>query len=165
MISAFDAVALVKRVVRPLLREQAIGMIDYMRFPSRGAAWGGPFNGQPARQALFRDIVANVRPRAIIETGTYLGTTTDFMVATGLPIYTVEADPRNYGFARARFWHRRNITLLQGTAGRPCVNCSMAHCARWRAVAYSSTLTRIGTMTYRSPKNWKPSLATARQRW
>jgi hypothetical protein len=107
-------IPVIKRVVRPLLRQQTIGMIDYIRFPSRGAAWGGPFNDQPARQALFRDIIVNVRPRAIVETGTYLGTTTEFMAGTGVPIYSIEADSRNYGFARARFWRRRNITLLQG---------------------------------------------------
>ena len=105
---------LLKRTARSLVRQQTIGMIDYVRFPSHAAAWGGPFNGQPARQALFQDIIANVRPCAIIETGTYLGTTTEFMAGTGLPIYSVEANARNYGFARARFWRRRNIKLLQG---------------------------------------------------
>jgi hypothetical protein len=34
------------------------------------------------------------------------------MAQTGLPVFTIEAHPRNYGFARARFWRRRNIMLL-----------------------------------------------------
>jgi hypothetical protein len=103
-----------KAIVRHLLHHKTIGMIGYIMFPSRGAAWGGPFNGQLARQVLVRDIIRNILPHAIFETGTYLGTTTDFLADTGLPIYSVEADPRNYGFARARLWHRRNVTLLQG---------------------------------------------------
>ena len=91
-----------------------LGVIDYIRFPERGVAWGGPFNGQTARQALFRDIIANTRPQAIVETGTYLGTTTEFMSQTGLPVFTMELHPRKYGFVRARFWRRRNINLIHG---------------------------------------------------
>jgi hypothetical protein len=109
-----EAGKILKRACRRLVGDAAVGMLDYIRFPSRSAAWGGPLNGQPARQALFLQIIDEIRPRAIIETGTYLGTTTDFMAGTGLPVYTVEADQRSYGFARARFWRRRNVTVLQG---------------------------------------------------
>jgi hypothetical protein len=77
MKTTFDPAARAKRVLRSLLGEQIIGMIDYIRSPDRGAAWGGPFNGQPVRQALFREIIATMRPQGIVETGTYLGTTTD----------------------------------------------------------------------------------------
>ena len=89
-----------------------LGALDYARYPDRAAAWGGPFNGQPYRQALFRALIRQVQPAAIIETGTYLGTTTEFLAETGLPVFTIEADPRRYGFARARLWRRRSITLL-----------------------------------------------------
>jgi hypothetical protein len=85
-----------------------------VRFPDRGGGWFGPFNSQHARQALFREIAVNVRPRAIVETGTYLGTTTDYLARTGVPIYTIEANAYHFGFARSRFWRRRNITLLRG---------------------------------------------------
>jgi hypothetical protein len=112
MSMAADPVAFAKRVFRTVFGDQALGMLDYLRFPDRGVAWGGAFNGQPARQALFREIVANLRPHAIVETGTYVGTTTEFMALTGLPVYSIEADRRKYGFARARFWNWRNINLL-----------------------------------------------------
>ncbi len=36
------------------------------------------------------------------------------MAETGLPIYSVEGLPRNYGFARARLWRKRNVYLYQG---------------------------------------------------
>lgn len=113
MSAILELVGFVKPGLRRLLG-RPVGMIDYIWFPDRGASWGGPFNGQTARQALFREIIGNTQPHAIVETGTYLGTTTEFMAQTGLPVFTIEAHPRNYGFARARFWRRRNITLLQG---------------------------------------------------
>jgi hypothetical protein len=59
-------------------------------------------------------IIAKTRPRAIVETGTYLGTTTEFLAQTGLPVFTIEKHPRYYGFVRARFWRKRRITLLHG---------------------------------------------------
>jgi hypothetical protein len=104
----------VKALVHRTLGPQVVGMIDYVRAPSCGKVWGGPFNGQLSRQALFQEIIAKTQPHAIVETGTYFGTTTDLLAATGIPVYTIEADPYNFGFARARFWCRRNVRLLLG---------------------------------------------------
>jgi hypothetical protein len=104
--------ALLKKAMEHIFPDRILGAIDYMRFPSLATSWGGPFNGQPARRALFREIVAKLHPCAIVETGTYLGTTTAFMAQTGLPVYTIEAHPRKYGFVRVRFWRTHNIILL-----------------------------------------------------
>jgi hypothetical protein len=93
------------------LLQQTVGIIDYLRAPELGAEWG-PFNGQTARQALFVEIVTKTRPHALVETGTSLGATTELMSQTGLPVFTIELYPRHYGFARARFWRKRNIKLL-----------------------------------------------------
>ena len=92
--------------------DAAIGAFEYVLYPGRRSGWG-PFNGQRSRQELFNSLVARFAPVAIIETGTFVGTTTEFMAATGLPIYSVESDPRSYGFARARFWRSHNVHLLR----------------------------------------------------
>jgi hypothetical protein len=102
-----------KRALRRLLSEQTMGAIKYIRSPDRGTGWG-PFNGQTARQALFVNIITKTRPYAIVETGTFLGDTTELMSQTGLPVFTFELDPRNYGYARARFWRTRNVKLFHG---------------------------------------------------
>jgi hypothetical protein len=115
---ALDPPAFAKQTLRWLLPRQAVGllqqtvgMIDYLRAPELGAEWG-PFNGQTARQALFVEIVTDTKPQALIETGTSLGATTALMSQTGLPVFSIELYPRHYGFARARFWRKRNIKLL-----------------------------------------------------
>lgn len=99
---------------RSLLGDVVLGSIDYLRFPEHRAAWGGPFNGQIGRQALFKALVAKIVPASIIETGTFRGTTTQYMTETGLPIYSVEGLARNYGFSRARLWRKGNVHLYQG---------------------------------------------------
>jgi len=94
------------------LGERILGQLDYLRFPDSEPGFGGPFNGQPARQELFREIISRLQPKAIVETGTHRGTTTEFMARTGLAVHTIELDPRRYGFARARFRFNRQVNVL-----------------------------------------------------
>jgi len=62
---------------------------------------------------LFDSIVAECSPTAVVETGTHLGSTTEYFAATHLPIYSVEYDRRRYG-AKIRLWRRRNVHLKRG---------------------------------------------------
>lgn len=105
---------ILRRTGSRLLGDRLLGAVDYYLRPQYNMAWSGPFNGQLARQQLFESIVKNIHPHALVETGTYFGITTEFMAMTGLPVFTVEMDPRRFGYARARFWNRRNVTVLQG---------------------------------------------------
>lgn len=90
-------------------------MLDYVWFAERRDPWGGAFNGQSKRRELFLWLIEACRPVAIIETGTYRGVSTEFMAkCSNVPVYSVEADARNFGFARMRLWKHRTIHLSVG---------------------------------------------------
>ena len=106
----------VKRETRRLVGEQLWGplwgSLEYYLFLKR--AQGGPFNGQKMRIALFDALIERLTPVAIVETGTYVGTTTELFAKSGLPVYSVESNPRAYDFARTRLRTWRNVNLLRG---------------------------------------------------
>jgi hypothetical protein len=104
----------VKFTVRMLFGDAVCGIVDYYRFPARRSSWGGPFNGQQRRQELFSALIKTIKPAAIMETGTHLGTTTEFMADSGIPVYSVESNRRLYGFACARLWLKRHVTIRHG---------------------------------------------------
>ena len=70
-------------------------------------------NGQRWRCIMFAELVHKAAPRAIVETGTYLGTTTEWLAAFQLPVFTCEANPDNYGFAKARLRASPNDRVVQ----------------------------------------------------
>lgn len=101
-----------KRLAKRLLSPSLLGRLDYYRFPELAASWGGPFNGQHFRQAIFKELLRAVRFDLIVETGTYRGTTTEYLASvSNMPVFTVEANKRLYGFARARLRRFSNITI------------------------------------------------------
>jgi hypothetical protein len=51
--------------------------------------WGGPLNGQRFRQLIFERLM-RLGCDAIVETGTYLGTSTAFFARQGLPVHSCE---------------------------------------------------------------------------
>jgi predicted O-methyltransferase YrrM len=104
------AKALIKRVIG----EPNIGRLEQLLFPSRGNAWGGPFNGQERRREIFLALLGSLKPTSIIETGTYFGTTTELFAASGLPVFTVEGDARSYGYAKARLRRLKNVLTIHG---------------------------------------------------
>ncbi|MEV5887125.1 hypothetical protein AB0L74_31420 [Streptomyces sp. NPDC052020] len=75
--------------------------------------WLEPFNGQHARQQLFRSLLAAVEPYAIFESGSYRGASTRFFWHTsGKPVYTAE---KNRNFARyvgRRFRHVPEVKVI-----------------------------------------------------
>ena len=75
----------------------------------------GPLNGQRCRQELLRDVLARVAFRAVVETGTYRGTTADFLRrVSGLPVHTVEANLHLFYAARRRFRQGSGVVVAAG---------------------------------------------------
>ena len=74
-----------------------------LRNPELQAAFGGPFNGQEERCRIVLDLLASIRPAAIVETGTFRGTTTEWLAARfDGPIYSCELDRRFFLQAREK---------------------------------------------------------------
>lgn len=114
--------------LRSLRRNRVVGAAEYFLRPGLGDRLGGPFNGQARRREIYEDLVAAVGFDAVIECGTYRGSTTPFLQHTaGVDVDTVEADPRFYGFSRVRLSGSSRIRLhlsdsraaLRSFAARP----------------------------------------------
>lgn len=104
--------SVLKRVVRRAFGDYAVGRMDYYRKPKLRASWGGAFNGQTGRQQIFRDVCQRIPFERVVETGTYRGTTTEFLnEVSGRDVWTVEANPEYFGFAHTRFRHKPHIHL------------------------------------------------------
>jgi hypothetical protein len=104
-----------KEIAKQIVGEALLGIIDYYRFPESRSSWGGPFNGQQQRQLMVKALLGKLRPAAIIETGTYHGTTTAFVAnLVDVPVYTVECSVRYYWFCRLALRKFNNVHLWQG---------------------------------------------------
>lgn len=101
------------------------GSLDYLTKPwLRNAAelhsWAwrgtGPMNGQPHRCQTTLDLMTKMNCQAIVETGTYRGTTTEFLARTGLPVHTIETDPRLFAYSRLRLRRLSNVRIHHGSS-------------------------------------------------
>ncbi len=104
---------MITMILKRVLGQGNLGRIDCFRQGVQNG-WGGPFNGQRFRQLIFFDLLYHFPIRAIVETGTFRGTTTALFGATGLPVYTAEIHPRYCAYSRMRFlFNRAGIHLYQ----------------------------------------------------
>jgi hypothetical protein len=79
--------------------------------------WPGfpqPYAGQWARRAAIAELVASFEPDAIVETGTFLGLSTKHLACYGVPVYSIEIEPRYYHLAKLNLRRRTNVNLLCG---------------------------------------------------
>lgn len=104
---------MIGRIAASILGEARAGALKHRLRPSSGRAWGGPFNGQAWRCRLVAEIILKTDPVAIVETGTYRGTTTEWLSAFQIPVWTCEASLTNFGFARQRLAGISNVNILQ----------------------------------------------------
>lgn len=103
--------------------DQLRGQIDYWTRPElrKGTAlfdpsWRGlgPMNGQPSRQLAVTKVLLKIRPSMIVETGTYRGITTEWLAQFGIPVHTIEVDPRLYAYSSLRLRKHENVTCHLG---------------------------------------------------
>lgn len=71
-------------------------------------------NGQKWRCLLVAEIIAKFEPKAIVETGTYIGQTSEWLAAFQTPIYSCESSEEYFGFATERLKAVHNVHLKQG---------------------------------------------------
>jgi hypothetical protein len=106
-----------KRAYEPLvgrLPPRVAARLDLIA-PWIAKAWGGPLNGQVKRAEIFREIIEGFSFCAIVETGTYRGTSTDFLRrVSGLPVYSVERNPRFFEYSRLRFRNDSDVAVRLG---------------------------------------------------
>jgi hypothetical protein len=91
-----------------------LGRIDHL---VAGRAWqlGGPMNGQRARSRLLLRIALAESFGAVVETGTFLGSTTESLhFIFGVPVWTAELRPRYWAFAAHRLQGLNDIHLFLG---------------------------------------------------
>ncbi len=126
-------------ILRKLIGSKKFGALKYRRNPRLGRAWGGPMNAQAARCKLVSDLICGCNFEAILETGTYLGTTTEWLSSFGLPIYSCEASEENFGFSTERLSGISNVHLYNQdsrTALRAILSGPLAHKADRPLLAY-----------------------------
>lgn len=77
-----------------------------------GTPWFvSPMNGQETRLEIVSALIHQCRIGRIVETGTFLGTTTEFFAGFGLPVITAEADAGFASRARRRLHGLKNVDL------------------------------------------------------
>lgn len=102
-----------KTWLRDHLPQSFVGKVEYHLEPERLDSWGGPFNGQCFRQLIFLDLVRACCFDAIVETGTFRGSTTLFLSlnSNGTAVYSSEINPRFFQIARRRLRKLANLHL------------------------------------------------------
>jgi len=103
-----------QRVLAPLESATALARRQRLLRARPWPGFGQPFNGQAARTATIDLLLREFAPRAVIETGTFLGFTTRWLAERGLDTYTVEVSPRFRAAGRFALRDLDNVTMIWG---------------------------------------------------
>lgn len=79
--------------------------------PQERIGFGGPMNGQRIRQQIFRHLDREAIFDAFVETGAYMGTTTEMLARYGRPVFACELNWNYYRFALSRLSLCKNVVL------------------------------------------------------
>jgi hypothetical protein len=111
-----------KNLVLKVVGDEFAGMLDYHRFPELRKSWEGPLNGQQFRKKIVSEVFDRFEFEAIVETGTYRGTTTEYLRENyRRPIYTVEHNRRLFGYVKRRFASEKDVHVFNDDS-RPFLN-------------------------------------------
>jgi len=102
----------VKSTVSRRIKPKYKAVLHLILEPFSRTSWGGTMNGQSGRISLFREIFTVLQPSAIVETGTFIGTTTKFFAKFGVPVHSVEADKGVLAVARINTRKVRNKVTI-----------------------------------------------------
>jgi hypothetical protein len=78
--------------------------------------FGFAMNGQTARLEAVRQLSYKCGIRSIIETGTFRGTTTEWLAGFGVPVMTIESHAPTFEFAVRRLRRFKNVSVRLGSS-------------------------------------------------
>ena len=78
--------------------------------------FGFAMNGQTARLEAVRQVFYGCRIQSIIETGTFRGTTTEWLAGFGVPVMTIESHAPTFEFAVRRLRNFKNVSVRMGSS-------------------------------------------------
>ena len=100
------------------IAELAVGAVrDHVMNGQASIPWGGPLNGQRYRQFVFERLMRSGCD-AIVETGTYLGTSTAFFARHRLPVHSCELREEYFAAALSQLTAFANVTLYLSDSRR-----------------------------------------------
>jgi len=97
--------------VLSLVGELAGAVAKDLADPQERTEFFGPFNGQKRRQEIFNRLDAVLDFDVLIETGAYLGTTTEMLAGLGRPVYSCELDRGSFLRSAVRLFAFDNVKL------------------------------------------------------
>jgi hypothetical protein len=92
--------------------KRCAGELDFDAHPAMDV-WGGAFDGQARRQNLFNQLLQELKIVTIVETGTFRGSTTDYLAKAGLPVFSCESRLRYFHYSSLRLANIPNVRLEQ----------------------------------------------------
>src|SRR6185436_8626811 len=100
--------------IREKWQRSRMAMEILVRRQKYASSDGHGFNGQAIRKRIFGELMS-LRFEAIVETGTFMGSTTGYMSEiSGLPVHSCEAKKLYHLAARSRLSRLSNVQLEIG---------------------------------------------------
>ncbi len=101
-----------------MMLQRMLGLAEYFARSTLNRL-GVPLNGQAARQLLLGYLIENIRPYYLVETGTHLGATTEWLSRRSRAVVlAIEFNEKYYTITKMRLRKAQNTTILRGSSAR-----------------------------------------------